>query len=476
MKTKNTLVILSFVTCLVSLRFVHAENSPESSEGSFTSAAATVQRQLDESLSELGTLRGRIVGEKIQLNRRLNELEDELVKVRLEYQKASRLLDSHTLDLNNLRNEIKSRQEEASYLSNLLSEYIRNFEARLHIAEIQRYREQLDAAKLAPENSNLSGQETYRPQVALVEVSVERLYDALGGTRFDGTAVVASGLVKSGTFVLIGPVAFFRSEDGQDIGTAEQRLGSLEPTVISFENARDAVAAAQIITSARGNFPLDPTLGSAHKIEAVGETLWEHIRKGGPVMIPILALGCAALSVALYKWIAMFSLRNPSQERIQALLNAVARHDKEDIRREVNAIDGPIGKMLVSGIEHLNEPHELIEEVMYETVLATRLKLQGMLPFIAISASSAPLLGLLGTVTGIINTFKLITVFGSGDVKSLSGGISEALITTEFGLIIAVPSLLLHAFLSRKVRGVLAQMEKVAVAFINQIRKTPYVW
>jgi hypothetical protein len=95
-----------------------------------------------------------------------------------------------------------------------------------------------------------------------------------------------------------------------------------------------------------------------------------------------------------------------------------------------------------------------------------------LLPFIAICAASAPLLGLLGTVTGIISTFKLITVFGSGDVKTLSGGISEALITTEFGLIVAIPSLLLHAFLSRKARGVIGQMETAAVAFVNQVSKS----
>ena len=135
-------------------------------------------------------------------------------------------------------------------------------------------------------------------------------------------------------------------------------------------------------------------------------------------------------------------------------------------------VRGPLGRMLTTGVEHLEETQELIEEVMYEKVLTTRLRLQSMLPFIAICAASAPLLGLLGTVTGIINTFKLITVFGSGDVKSLSGGISEALITTKFGLIVAIPSLLLHAFLSRKAKGITDQMEKAAVAFINQVMRT----
>ena len=138
-----------------------------------------------------------------------------------------------------------------------------------------------------------------------------------------------------------------------------------------------------------------------------------------------------------------------------------------------DTIAGPTGKMLASGAEHLGEPAELIEEVMYETVLTTRLKVERFIPFVAICAASAPLLGLLGTVSGIINTFKMITVAGAGDVKSLSGGISEALITTKYGLIVAIPSLLLNAFLSRKARGVVAQMEKAAVSFVNQVSMTP---
>ncbi|MBN1507685.1 MAG: MotA/TolQ/ExbB proton channel family protein [Sedimentisphaerales bacterium] len=433
----------------------------------------SVQQQLETSLAELAALREQIAKEKIPLSQRLNDLEDQLLDVRHEYQQTARLLDSRTLDLSNLRSEIQSRREEKTYLSNLLGEYIRNFETRLHIAEMQRYRTTIEAATLAAENSNLTEAEVYQAQAAVVTTSLDRLDEALGGVRFEGTAVDISGLLKRGTFVLIGPAAIFRSQDGQTIGTVEQRLGSLEPTVIGFESQAMAQAAAETIATASGRFPLDPTLGNAHKIEATKETLREHIVKGGPVMVPILGLAAAALLVAILKWLQLARVRNPSEKRIRTLLQAVAEHD-EKLTLKAKAVGGPVGQMLLAGAEHVEEPPELVEEVMYERILATKLRLQRLLPFIAISASSAPLLGLLGTVTGIINTFKLITVYGSGDVKTLSSGISEALITTEFGLIVAIPSLLIHALLSRKARGIVDRMEKAATSFINQVSKTPY--
>ena len=464
------IVVVFCLLCGLSVDGLQAQNDKEVT---LNHVEQSFRQQLEDSTAELSQLRKEMAEQQVPLNQKLNELEDQLIEVRGEYQQTIRLLDGRTLDLSNLRAEIKSRQDEKTYLSNLLSEYLRNFETRLHIAELQRYQEPLDAAKLASENSDMNDIDVYKTQASLLTVSLERLNDALGGTRFNGKAIDASGLVKTGSFILVGPAAFFRSDDGTCVGTAEQRLGSLEPTVFGFESQETAQAAADTITASAGRLPLDPTLGNAHKIEATQETLIEHIKKGGVVMYPILALAAAALLVALLKWLQLARLRRPSQKRITALVQAVAEYDPS-VAAKAKAIGGPTGEMLMAGVEHIREPRELVEEVMYEKILTTKLQLQRWLPFVAISASSAPLLGLLGTVTGIINTFKLITVFGSGDVKMLSGGISEALITTEYGLIVAIPSLLLHAFLSRKAKGLIDQMEKAAIAFINQIAKTPY--
>ena len=188
-------------------------------------------------------------------------------------------------------------------------------------------------------------------------------------------------------------------------------------------------------------------------------------------MWPIFAVAGAALLVALWKWLSMALLSSPKKKQMDALLAAIASGNRGLAKDKAESMKGPVGRMLAAGVEHMDEPKELMDEVMYEQALHTRLKVNGLLPFIAISASSAPLLGLLGTVTGIMNTFTLMTVFGTGDVKTLSSGISEALITTEYGLIVAIPALLIHSFLSRKAKGISDDLDKAAIAFGNEVAR-----
>lgn len=441
----------------------------------YSAAADTIQAQLDESILELGEVYERIAEEKVGLSKQLSALQSELSLVKAEAKEARGTVDSRTVEVAGLKNRIDELEREATFLANLLDDYLRKFETRLHAAEAQRYADEIETARLALENTGLSQAEVYAAQLALLSLSMDRLDEALGGTSFAGTALDAERLVKQGTFALIGPLALFRSEDGQQVGTAEQRLGSTEPTLVPFADPLDAEAASMVVATGSGRWPVDPTLGDAHKVAATQETLVEHIEKGGEVGYAIIALAAAAFLVGLFKWIGLSLQRRPSEAKVNALLKAVSQRDETAIQKTAREIRGPAGDMLRLGVAHLKEPKELIEEVMFEKVLTTRLKLERFLPFISISAAAAPLMGLLGTVVGIIETFKTITVMGSSDVKSLSGGISAALITTEFGLIVAIPSLLLHAFLSRKAKGVQHSMETSAVALVNQVAKTPMV-
>src|SRR5690606_17594471 len=116
---------------------------------------------------------------------------------------------------------------------------------------------------------------------------------------------------------------------------------------------------------------------------------------------------------------------------------------------------------------------EHLEEIMHEHVLAVVPRLERSLGTLAVFGGVAPLLGLLGTVTGMISTFQLVTLFGSGNAKTLSGGISEALVTTQVGLVIAIPVLLAHAFLARKAKSMLGELEQVAVSLVNVVKSDP---
>jgi len=112
-----------------------------------------------------------------------------------------------------------------------------------------------------------------------------------------------------------------------------------------------------------------------------------------------------------------------------------------------------------------------MEDSVQEAVLHELPGLERFLSALAILAGVAPLLGLLGTVTGMIATFNAITVFGSGEPRLMAGGISEALLTTAAGLIIAIPILFIHSILSGRVEGLIADMERFSATLLNLVNK-----
>ena len=134
---------------------------------------------------------------------------------------------------------------------------------------------------------------------------------------------------------------------------------------------------------------------------------------------------------------------------------------------EANKLPAEASEIFKAGIKSIGQGRDLIEQSMEEVLMKLKPKLERFIAIVWITAATAPLLGLLGTVTGIITTFKLLTIFGSGDPKALGGGISEALITTEFGLIVAIPSLILHAFLQRKAKAIENDFEGDAMTILN---------
>jgi biopolymer transport protein ExbB len=432
-------------------------------------AVASSKADLEKAQQELAAVRNEIKDQRIPLSREINQLEDEVIGKRRESERILRLKDSRTIDLNSLRNEVRIREDEVAYLGSLLTEYTRAFDSRIHISERQILGETIREAQLAADDANLSRADKFRRQLGLVNTAIDRIEKLIGGHIFDGKALVGEGVQRDGKFAQVGPVTVFSTTDGEYSGLAEMQVNAPEPVVL--EIGEELSASIKGLTSTgKGELPFDPSGGDAIKIEQTRETLYEHILTGGPVMIPILGLAFAALIVALIKFVELSSIRTATNADLAIILEGVNSGDTDAAMKHASSIKGPFGDLLTAAVKSSSDSKELIEEVLYERMLNVQPKLERMLPFIALTAGSAPLLGLLGTVTGMINTFKLITVFGTGDARSLSSGISEALVTTEFGLYVAIPSLLIHAVLNRKAKGIVGRMEQLSVGFINGLR------
>jgi biopolymer transport protein ExbB len=440
----------------------------------FTARAQTLDQAVEQTRAELkaateefSTVTQRIADEKIPLAQKLNSLESDLLARRAESDKLSRQAENELVELNFARSTLTQRSNEVAYISGLLNEYLRAFETRIHIAEVERFKPAVDDAKAAIDSADTPIADKLGRQLALIDTSIARLTGLLAGETFEGTALSPQGKLEQGKFTVLGPLAIFANA-GDVAGVVELIPGSPEPTVVSI--GADALAGIKEITGGgAGTLKLDMTLGNARKVEETSDGFIEHIVKGGVVMYPIVGIALMGLVIAIIKWGQLAVVKIATPMDVQKILNFLEKQEHAKAMQHAQSLKGPTGRLLVAAVEHANEKKEYIEEVLYEVLLDVKPRLEKFIPMLALVAAAAPLLGLLGTVTGMITTFNMISVFGTGDPKTLSGGISEALITTEWGLYVAIPALISQALLNRKVKSILGAMEQLSVSFINGV-------
>ncbi len=438
----------------------------------FNQAASSVDQDLADALQRYAALQERIREEKIPLDRELNALRSELQQTRREADRQRRLRDNSAVDLNQLRTRVERRKENLDYVANLVADYGGRFERDIDLSERQIYEVAIDrfqdAAETRHENEDLVRPLRLLEQFFIVDEGIGRFERLLGGDVFEGSAIVSDGRVEQGRFVRVGPTTFFASAESDWSGLALR--SGLIPTVVSISGDADR-AIREFAQVESGRLPIDPSLGSAFAIASQRVTVWEHIQQGGIWIWPILLFAFLAFTASLFKLYEIYTVKMPQPGVLHDILKELNAGNREQALELARQVNGPAREMILDAVEHSSESKELIEEVMYERMLELQPRLERLLPFIAVTAATAPLMGLLGTVTGMINTFKLITIFGTGDAKQLSSGISEALVTTEFGLIVAIPSLIMHALLSRRAQGIMANMERMAVAFVNGLSR-----
>lgn len=200
-------------------------------------------------------------------------------------------------------------------------------------------------------------------------------------------------------------------------------------------------------------FALDPTGGAILGLLVQAPDLSERIEQGGTVGYIILTLGLLGLVLALNRLVSLTRINGK-------------------VKRQMNStkvsIDNPLGRVMAVKDNYPNVDTETLELKLSEAILHEMPALQRHLTFIKIISVVAPLMGLLGTVTGMINTFQAITLFGTGDPKLMAGGISQALVTTVQGLVVAIPLTLLFATLNTRSRNIIHILQEQASGIIAE--------
>jgi biopolymer transport protein ExbB len=265
--------------------------------------------------------------------------------------------------------------------------------------------------------------------------------------RFSATVINIDGeqnqrdVIRVGAFNAISEGVYLIYEERKLQELPKQPAGSYLDTVGPFESATGNMAM----------FALDPSRGSILKVLIQTPGFIERIKFGGTVGYTIIVLGLLAGFLAIVRWVVV-SLTG----------RRVAAQKKSDQVSDSN----PLGRIL--GIYESNREAdvETLELKLDEAILRESASLDKLLWAVKVVSVVAPLMGLLGTVTGMIRTFQAITLFGTGDPKMMASGISEALVTTMLGLYVAIPLVLLHALVSNTSKGVVEVLEEQAAGLI----------
>lgn len=277
--------------------------------------------------------------------------------------------------------------------------------------------------------------------------------------KFTATVERTSGEKQDLEIIRLG--VFNAVSDGQflDWDTSKSRVNLIElarqPAARFRSMARDLQNAA---SGGVAGFSVDFTRGQILRAVVQSKTPVERIREdGGAVGYVIIGLGLFGLLLCLWK---SFSLYTTGGRMSRQLDNEIA--DKSN----------PLGRVLAVYSDNPDTDIETLELKLDEAILRETAPIETGLSFIKVLYVVAPLLGLLGTVVGMIGTFQMITLFGTGDPRMMAGGISTALVTTVLGLVVAIPLTLLHSFLQGKAKTLIQVLEEQAAGLIARLAES----
>jgi biopolymer transport protein ExbB len=267
--------------------------------------------------------------------------------------------------------------------------------------------------------------------------------------RYSATILTTEGqteereVVRAGPFNAVsnGKFLLWEPQQNQLRELTRQPPSKYLDTVDGFENLKTGVAV----------LALDPSRGSLLNALTDTPSPQERVKQGGAVGYVIIGLGICAFLLGIVRWVAIMSTSRK-----------VSKQKKSDYVDKTN----PLGRVLAVYEDNRDVDAETLELRLDEAVLRESSAITRYLWLVKTVSAIAPLLGLLGTVTGMIQTFQAITLFGAGDPKMMAGGISEALVTTMLGLITAIPLVLLYDTLANSTRYIIDVLDEQSAGLI----------
>ena len=270
--------------------------------------------------------------------------------------------------------------------------------------------------------------------------------------RFNSEVSMANGDKETLEIVRVGP--FNLAFDGGYL-TYDSTTKAISELQRQPEQGRYTGSAGDMIAASSGmvTFGLDVTRGSILALLVESPTVMDRIHQGGIVGYCILALGLVGLLIALWRFMG---------------LTSDSRKVTAQLKRDKASTDNPLGRVLAAYESNSAADTETIELKLSEAALKEMPGLTKGLLFIKVISVVAPLMGLLGTVTGMIKTFQVITLYGAGDPKMMAGGISQALMTTVLGLVVAIPMVLLHTVVSGQSRKIINILQSQSAGLVAE--------
>ena len=352
-------------------------------------------------------------------------------------------------------------------------------EAERQISAVEDSRSTLEAtflqagSTLEPYGLEALRSETYlaSPDEQKVESLFQHTLELLAGLgklrRVEGSFFLQDGTEVQGTIIHVGNIASY--------GISGDRGGALAPAGDSQLRVWSASSPELALALNRGVAPENLEIflyESTQKAieERAGKTLLGVINSGGSIAWIIVSLGLLA---GLLIVLRIFFLRSASAStgKVDNVVGALVEQGKlDEALKACKRLKGSTANVVASALRNLDRDREHIEDIVSEQILHESAHLNRFGTFIIVIAAVAPLLGLLGTVTGMISTFDIITEFGTGDPKLLSSGISIALVTTEVGLAVAIPALIFGNLLSGWAESIKDDMEKAALHVMNRYK------